>query len=256
MKPRTSARVTLASLTALVALVALASTATPAQAQGLGSLTGDAQETPEYKARKEKLMFGAGTFDVMLGVGGFFYPHIEPGIDIGIIPLPANINLSLGANLDLGYCVGCLLSQALLNFVSQDSAEWTIRSWYIAPQLRGLAHLGIISDIIKMPELDVYMGFGAGPAMYYTGIKAESKTSGATASAEGFQWAVFGGPLAGARYMLGSSFFVALEARYFVSWGVETTRVNLDGQSLNAGTDAIINDRYGTDYNLAIGFRL
>lgn len=243
-------------LATLTAMFCVAAYSPSAQAQGLDGLMGKQQEeTPEYKAKKEKMMFGAGTFDMSVGIGGFFYPHIEPGIDIGIIPLPANINLSLGLNLDVGYCLGCLISQAFLNFVSADAAEWEIRSWYVAPQIRGLAHLGIISDILRLPELDLYMGFGGGPAMYYTGIKATSKNNGAVATAEAFQWAAFGGPLAGMRFMLNESFFVGVEARYFVSWGVETQRVNLNGETLDSGADGVINDRYGTDYNLSFGLR-
>lgn len=243
-------------LTIPVSLIALCWSVTPVQAQGLEALTGSAKETPEQKAKKEKLMFGAGSVDLYLGAGGFFFPHLEPGIDIGIIPLPGNINLSIGANLDVGYCVGCLISGFVLDFASGGNVDWEIRSWYIAPQLRGLAHLGLISDILRLPELDLYVGIGAGPAMYYTGLKVTSQQDrNSTASAESFSWIGFGGPLAGLRYMLSDAFFIGVEARYFVSWGVSTGRVDLDGTTYDAGTDAIINDRYGTDYNLALGVR-
>lgn len=242
-------------LTVLVSLIALCWSATPVQAQGLEALTGSAKETPEQKAKKEKLMFGAGSVDLYLGAGGFFYPHLEPGVDIGIIPLPGNINLSIGANLDVGYCVSCLITSFAADYVTGGNVDWEFRSWYIAPQLRGLAHLGLISDILRLPELDLYVGIGAGPAMYYTGIKATSTQNGATASAESFSWIGFGGPLAGMRFMLSDSFFLGVEARYFASWGIEQQSVNLNGEVQNSGVDGVVNDRYGTDYNLALGVR-
>lgn len=242
-------------ITVLVSLIAICWSVAPAQAQGLGALTGNAKETPEQKAKKEKLMFGAGTFDLYLGAGGFFYPHIEPGFDIGIVPLPGNINLSFGANLDIGYCLFCLASGFIADYVSGGTLDWEYRSWYVAPQLRGLAHIGLISDILRLPELDLYVGIGAGPAMYYTGVKATSKQDGTTASAESFSWIGFGGPIAGLRYMLGESFFVGVEARYFASWGIQQQNVNLNGDVQDSGIDGIVNDRYGTDYNLALGVR-
>lgn len=226
-----------------------------AQAQNLGDLSNRNNDDPEFVKKREEMLFKAGSVDVLLGIGGFFYPHIEPGIEVGLINLPADITLGLGLNMDVGYCLGCLLGD-LIDDISGSNYETEIRSWYVAPQLRVLAHLGFIGRIAKMPELDVYAGIGAGPAAWRFSIDVTNKNdSSDSAKAAETSIAAFGGPLFGLRYMFSGNFFASLEARYFISVAAENSSVEVNGNPVAVNTQGTINNRYGGDYSLSIGFR-
>lgn len=249
-------RTTTLLLTSLFALgVCTLAPAPQAHAQRLGDLTTRNDDDPEFVKKRDAMMFKAGSVDALLGIGGFFYPHIEPGLEVGVLNLPGDVTVGVGANLDIGYCLGCLLFD-LVDDISGSDYETEIRSWYVAPQLRVLVHLGFIGRIAKMPELDVYGGFGAGPALWRFSIEVFDKTNPSDSAEAGYtSLAGFGGPLFGLRYMLSESFFASLEARYFISVASQNTSVNVGGSNVAVNTQGTINDRYGGDYSLSIGFR-
>lgn len=243
------------TLTCLISLATLTlSPPTPALAQGLGDLA-TRKEDPALDSKREQMQFKAGSVDMLIGVGGFLYPHIEPGIEIGVLNLPSDISIGLGANLDLGYCLGCLLGD-LIDDVTGSNYETELRSWYVAPQLRVLVHFGIISRIAKMPELDVFGGIGAGPALWNFSFEVTDKTDNSnTAKASSTSLAAFGGPIIGLRYLLSESFFVSFEARYFISVTQQNTTVNVGNEQVLVDTEGTVQDRYGSNYNLAVGLR-
>lgn len=240
----------------LLAALAFTAQTEQAHAQSLSDLTaGKDKKDPAYEKKKKDLLFGAGTVDLTVGIGGFFYPHIEPGLDVGIIPLPADLSISLGLNVDVGYCVGCLLF-GVLDDLSGSNIEMNVGSWYVAPQLRGLIHLGAISDLIRTPELDLYVGLGAGPALFRFTVDVTDKTdSSKQVNASQTILTGFGGPIAGLRYMLGDTFFVGIEARYFISVSVENQSVDFQGEQVSVDQAAYIDRRFGSDYNLSFGLR-
>ncbi len=210
-------------------------------------------EAPKEEAPKDERVFGAGTFDLSVGIGGVWYPHIEPGLDIGIIPLPASTTISLGATLDVGYCVGCLILGALAS-LSPDY-DWTIRSWYVAPSVRALVHFGIIGEILRLPELDLYAGLMAGPAMYYFGVRLEDRHSNADVTVSEQVYTFFGGPVFGARYLLGDTLFAFLETRYLISSSVSSGAASINGDRVPISYNDYLGSRYGTDYTFGVGAR-
>ncbi|MBA2660745.1 MAG: hypothetical protein H0U74_00495 [Bradymonadaceae bacterium] len=166
--------------------------------------------------------FGAGTLDITLaaGLGNLLYPHIEPGVDLGLVNLGASVALSLGGVVDLGYCLLC-------GFVSSFSG-YDISSWYINPMGRALLHFGSVAQMLDEPGFDVYIGAMAGPAFYT--LSSSDGANSFTASVTTFLL----GPLVGLRYSLDdtNSWFIFGEGRLLLEFGFsEITLRSSDGQS-------------------------
>lgn len=223
-------------------------------AQSLGDMakaSKPADKGGEKKAegKRDPREFGPGTFDLSIGAGGLFYPHIEPGLDIGLIPIAdRNVVLSIGGSLELGYCLGCKLFDIAARLSGSDLS---VTSWYVLPFLRANAHLNAVGRLIKMPELDVYAGLMAGPGYY--SFKVESSSDNAKVDYTSVTGTV--GPVLGLRYLFGKRGFVGFEARYLVTVGHED--VVLKDSSGNViqtfnGSDVA---RNGTDYQVSVGVR-
>jgi hypothetical protein len=203
-------------------------------------------EQPAAAEAPDERLFRPGSVDILLGLGldfgGLFYPHIEPGIDIGVIPVGEDITISVGASVDLGYCVLC----GLLSLVPNVE---TFTSYYIAPTGRVLAHLNFISKLAKMPELDISGGLLVSPSIYqfnlsYQDVKYEQRDI-----------VVSFGPVFAGRYVLDSGLLVFLEYRYLVSTGFSDAKVTgADGSVYDFNTGEF--GRYGQSYTVGVGYRL
>lgn len=225
-----------------------------ASAQSLGDMARASKKDDTKKAggedgakARDPREFGPGTFDLSIGAGGLFYPHIEPGLDIGLIPIAdRNVVLSIGGSLELGYCLGCKLFDLAARLSGSDLS---VTSWYVMPFLRFNAHLNAIGRLVKMPELDVYGGLMAGPGYYSFSLEADD------ASADYTSITGTAGPVLGMRYMLGKRGFVGFEARYLVTVGQEdVTLRNSSGDVVQTFNGADV-ARNGTDYQVAVGLR-
>jgi hypothetical protein len=200
--------------------------------------------------KEDALRFGAGSIDLMLGAGmdfgGLFYPHIEPGVDIGLIPVGEDVTLSLGASVDLGYCLFC----SLVNFAaSATGTDLTVQSYYIAPTARALAHFNFISKILQVPELDLSAGVLVSPSLYtfrleYGDGQLDENTLLFSA-----------GPVLGGRYILDSGLMLFIEYRYLVTFGASKVSVSTSsGDSYTFDTGTV--GRYGQSYAVGIGYRI
>lgn len=116
--------------------------------------------------------FGPGTLDatVSAGLGGLLYPNIEPGIDIGLIPLGGNTSFSVGGTAGLGYCLLC-------GIVSAFSNDLSVKSWYSTLMARALVHTDIIAKLMDVNNLDFYLGAMAGPNFYMFSISVDNHPS-------------------------------------------------------------------------------
>ena len=202
----------------------------------------EARQEGAQEAEAFEPSFSAGSVDLLLtaGFGAFLYPHIELGVDIGVVPLPEDITISFSVAGDLGYCVLCAGLSAL--------STYNVQSYYITIYGRALAHLGILSRLAKLPELDPYLGVQAGPTTFQYQFTLDNSDAEALTS----QWLVSAGPLLGVRYMLNDTFLVFGEVRYLLSLGYSNASVNIAGETYVAG------DNYanrGTDYLIGIGAR-
>jgi opacity protein-like surface antigen len=234
-------------LAALMPTMASAQALEPEAAEALESQ--ESQESQEEGAAEAKPVeddreFRPGTLDLMLGVGldfgGLFYPHIEPGIDVGLIPIGEDVTLSVSLSVDMGYCLLC----GVLSFV--DGVE--ISSYYIAPTARGIAHLNFLSRLLQMPELDISAGVLVSPALYVFDVSYQGTTYKENSTIVSL------GPVFGLRYILDSGLMLFLEYRYLVSFGFSNqTITGQNGQNYVLNTGDLV--RYGQSYTVGIGYR-
>ena len=118
-----------------------------------------------------------------------------------------------------------------------------------------MVHFGIIGEIIRLPELDVYAGLMAGPAMYYFGVRIEDRNSNDNVTVSEQIYTFFGGPVLGARYLLGDTLFAFLETRYLVSGSVSSGAATVNGERVPISYNDYLGSRYGTDYTFGVGAR-
>lgn len=204
----------------------------------------------EEEASVEGPNFGALDIDVLVlgGFGGFLYPHVEPGVDIGLVPLGDDFAISVGAGVDFGWCALC----AVIDLVS----DLNISSSYYAPQGRVNLHLGTLFDLIPREvesfTLDPYVGVFGGPVFYKFAVK--DAQGGASVSAEQVTFLV--GPALGIRLGFANNRFLLVgEYRWSNEAGFTTVTVRDEN-----GTSQTINgddfSRRGNDFILGIGFRI
>jgi hypothetical protein len=232
------------ALLALAALVPLDASAQALEPEAAEALESQDSREVEAAAVEDDREFRPGSIDLLLGIGldfgGLFYPHIEPGIDVGLIPIGEDVTLSASASVDVGYCLLC----GVLSFI--DGVD--ISSYYIAPTARGLAHLNFLSRLAKMPELDLSAGLLVSPSLY----TIEATYNGTTYKEN--STIVSLGPVFGVRYILDSGLMVFLEYRYLVSFGF--SKQTITGQD---GGEYVLNTgdlgRYGQSYVVGIGHR-
>lgn len=191
--------------------------------------------------------YGPGTFDLTVGFGGIWYPRLEPAVELGLIPIADNsVTLGIGMSVDVGYCLGCLLFGLI--------PELSVRSWYVTPMPKVVAHLNFLSKAIKQDYLDPYAGLMGGPSFFYTGVEWDPDGPDNNATAEDFGIGAVVGPFAGLKAMLGDFFLVYVEARYLIGFVSDTVRVE------SSAGDVEIVDRsdyltWGLDYEFGLGVR-
>jgi hypothetical protein len=186
-----------------------------------------------------------GTFDLTFGLGGFLYTYIEPGVDIGVLPLGDKIVLSVGGYLNAGYCfIGC----GILNFFIHPAR---VSAWHVNPMGRVLFHLNAIAELASLPGIDAYGGVVAGPNYYRASLTIEDGVHAVTG--QGFTFLV--GPTLGGRYTLQgqSGFFIYGEARYLIEFGSQQWEVT-DDRGVVYNQNSLIH-RGGRKMALGIGVR-
>jgi hypothetical protein len=218
-------------------------------AAGITTGTEDAAawETSTSEQTDFKAPFRAGSFDFTLGAGwaGFVYPHIEPGVEFGLIPLGNDLTLGVGAVLDVGYCLLCPLVSLIPGY--------SLSSWYANPMARANLHIGSVAQILEMPNLDAYVGGMAGPAIYRVTVKVDDR--GVVASATETRTTLMLGPVLGARISLDdrNRWLIFGEARFLLEVGFGETVVRIqDYEYRESGTTT----RGGMDVVFGLGMRI
>ncbi len=181
--------------------------------------------------------------DLMLaaGLGSLLYPHIEPSIDVGLLPL-GPVTFSVGGSADVGYCLLCGVVTALSN--------WRVNSWYWSLQGRALFHFNQLTRMAQENfNVDLYAGVTMGPQFYNFTLGYKPTNDEASANFVTF----LGGPVFGVR-MFGDSigFFGYAELRYFIEAGFSETTVEIDNQEFTLTNDY---RRGGSDITLGVGYR-
>ncbi len=191
-----------------------------------------------------------GTFDLTLGLGGFWYNYVEPGVDLGMIPFGDHVVFSLGGYLNVGYClIGC----SLFNFAARMvESEVRVNAWHANAMGRALFHLNAIAEVADLPGIDAYAGMVAGPN--YFNVRIDLDEQGATGF-RGQGVSLLIGPTAGARYTLSgqSGFFVYGEWRWLLEFGSQEFVVT-DGRGEVISYNTLIR-RGGRQTAVGIGFR-
>ena len=206
--------------------------------------SGDADE------EEEAPNFGALDIDILVlgGFGGLLYPHIEPGVDVGVVPLGKDMAISVGGGVDLGWCALC----AVIDLVS----DLDISSSYVSPQGRVALHFGTLGGLLPKDldnfTLDPYVGFFGGPVFYKFAVK--DATGGASLEAE--QFTIVVGPVLGIRLGFANNRLLLLgEYR----WSTEAGFTSVTVRDENGTTQTITGEdfsRSGNDFILGIGLRI
>jgi hypothetical protein len=228
----------------LLAFLLAASVLMPQAAFAQQSTVGAEAETEEPKAA-----YGPGDIDLLLslGLGGFLYPHAEPSIDVGLIPI-GDMTVSVGGGIDVGWCALCAVTSAVSGV--------TIASQYFAPFGRVNLHLGTLGGALDAEmdgfTIDPYVGAFAGPTIYRWTFKFDDETANANAT----QTSLLFGPAAGARLGLANNrVLITGEFRFNLEIGFGSVTVeDSQGNVYYDDTDAFT--RGGTDFILGIGFRI
>ena len=189
--------------------------------------------------------FTLGTVDLTLTFGGLFYNWIEPGFDLGLIPISDLGVISVGAGVNAGYClIGCGLLSFLYN-------PLRIRAWNVNPMGRALFHLNALGRNLNIRGLDVYGGLTAGVA--FTNFILDHREDD-TARLEGRDTSFLVGPVAGGRFTLSGTkgFFFYAEWRFLAEFGSSTISLQSGGQTFDQ-TDLI--SRGGSQTGFGGGFR-
>ena len=216
--------------------------------------TAEAQEVEEYEApTEERFQYPVepGTFDLTFtaGLNTWYMPYIEPGGDFGLFRLTDDMTLSIGASFHGSYCFICEVTRLTEQFL-----PLRISAWYVNPSLRAAAHFNMVAEALDLPGLDLYAGLVAGPGYYDVRVHATDVATGRVN-----RITLILGPWGGVRYVLNngnSGFFVSLDGRILAEFGIENTRVELEGHDEDLVHDTISTiSRGGFDLTLGVGFR-
>jgi len=200
------------------------------------------QQTQRPQQNKPEL-FGPGDVDAQmtLSVAPFFGLSAEPAVDVGLVPLPADITLSLGASLGVEHCLGCYIF---------DLVGLRVRYSSFKPMARVLAHIGAVSTALNLPELDFYAG-ATGGLGYYRMLFA---IPAGQDSLRSNQVAFGAGPLVGVHFFINKRVYLGAEGRYLLWLGTNVETLTLDGETYEIDTSSYI--RSGMNYTFHLGFRI
>lgn len=192
----------------------------------------------------KKLEFKPGSVDLMLigGAGISLYPQIGVALEVGILEPFDDITISIGAEMSVGYCLGCLL------FELADS-DVQLRSWTAIPGARIAAHLNILSKIAQLPKLDPFIGLYGSPT--YMKASLTLKNQNFNASREILYVSL--GALAGARWMLNDTFYVSGEYKYLYSFVPASEQITLNGIPYTVDYNSFV--RSSSELHIGIGLR-
>ncbi len=188
-------------------------------------------------------IYSPGTTDLQftLGSGSGLGLQGEVDLDIGLFPISnGDLVISLGAGLNAGYCVSCLLG---------DLFGLRLRAWSIEPMGRLLLHLPSISRAINLPELSLYGGILAGPGFY----RVSAGDQADTVSVDVNFIAITTGALVGLHYLFGERFYAGIEARLLLRAGAEIATVEVDGTTQTVDQGELADSGFG--YTAHIGLR-
>lgn len=210
--------------------------------------------TPTVEKTSEPA-FHAGDIDIMVGggLGGLAYPHIEPSVDIGIVPITDDFSISVGGGVDFGWCLLCAALDAV-------SPNLDFASSYIRPYGRVLFHLGTLGGLLddlggSDYTIDLNGGLMGGPAFYSFTVTEENTAN--PAKYESSTTSVVLGPLIGGRLgFADNTFFLFLEYRFLAELGFSSASFETgDGETIvYDNTDTYNQD--GSDFMLGLGFRI
>lgn len=203
-----------------------------------------ASQVDEAEEVEEPRVFGALDIDILVfgGFGAFLYPHVEPGVDIGVVPVGKDMAISVGAGVDFGWCALCGLITV--------ASDVDISSSYWGPRGRANFHLGSLGGLIDTTTdsmtLDPYVGVWGGPTFYnfdFEGIVTAHQTT------------LILGPALGIRVGFADNTFL-VTGEYRLGAEVGFTTVNVEGEdgTIYSATDAF--SGRGSDFILGIGFRI
>lgn len=233
-----------ASLCAAAVLVPQAAFSQEAPAAATPAATVEAQAAPEK-------VFGAGDLDILANFGfNIVYVHVEPAIDVGVIPIADDFTISLGGGFGYGYCVLC----GALTAVSRVN----VSSSYMFPYGRANLHVntlgGLIPSDIDGMTLDLYAGIYGGPQFYRFALDFEDDADDTRATVT--QTSVRLGPALGVRLGFKDNRLLLFgEYRWGAELGFTTVRIeNEDGTVYDITGDDYA--RRGSDFVLGLGLRI
>lgn len=206
----------------------------------------DGYETFEDEEMQHSGPFSPGSLDFTLRMGGILYNTVEPGVDLGLIPIGDGMTLSVGGSVDAGYClIGCALFNFLLN-------PLRLNAWHINPLARVILHFNMISEIFDVPSMNIYAGLTGGPSFYNVSLTIDGDDS---ARANYNQTTFVIGPMAGLRYTFKGTdgFFVFVEGRFLIEAGARTYTVT--DSAGNEYSEAGWVNRGGSSTGFGLGFR-
>lgn len=217
----------------------------PAQAQQkLKDLT--KPKNAKMARQFKKLSFQPGKVDASINVGAglSLYPQIGVALEVGVMNLTQDVTLSVGAELNYAYCVGCFIFNGIASYAGGNTE---LSSSAIIPGGRLALHLPIISKIAQLPQFDPFVGAYVAPSITTSELKTGSfhaKLTTLTLTA---------GALAGARWMLNDSLFFSGEVRYLATWSPPPFERTFQGVPVTLDYGAFA--RNSGELNLGVGAR-
>ena len=209
-------------------------------------------QQPDEPAADLSEPYGVGTTDLMVS-GSLFgvfggYLTVQPGLELGMIPLGEGITLGVGGELDAGWCALCGLLALTPVFDS-------LSAWYASPRGRATVHFNQLSEALDMSGLDAYVGLVAGPALY----SVDMNFAGG-GRAEGRILSFIIGPVFGARITTEGTtgFFIFGEGRFHSEFGRSTVTVTIEGdedEEVFVAEGGGATSRGGLDTFVGLGFR-
>ncbi len=210
----------------------------------------DIPETPEEKAAKQTTSdksYHAGNFELTLGgsIGGLFYPELELGAELGILPITDGVVVSAGGVGRVGYCVLCLGA----GFLSGGLLE--ARAWNVSAMGRAGVHLPVLGEMFGVPELDISAGLIGGPGYFQVQVRLDDGTDSAFITKQLLSFSI--GPYAALRYMFNESLFVGFDYRLLYVFSEENDFVRINDQDYEVVYSDIV--QAGAFYNAYVGIR-
>ncbi|MFU8805376.1 MAG: hypothetical protein ACNA8W_16305 [Bradymonadaceae bacterium] len=227
----------LLGLILLSASLALAPATAEAQSSNVISTTDENTIEPPFQA-------GNLDFTLSAGFSSFLYLHLEPGAELGLIPLGNDLTIGIGGVVNVGYCLLCPLISALPTGIS-------VSSWYVNPMARANLHLGTVSTLLSLPQLDFFVGAIAGPAMYRITIGFDELDTTGVSN----QVTLIGGPVVGGRFSLDdrNRWLIFGEARFLLEVGFTENVVRSGDQEYRESGN---HGRGGMDVVFGLGYRI